>query len=109
VAKCTMRKFANDPLALSALITPAEVRRAACAASPLAMFPEQRDRDRASCRFVQIARIPARASLPLDVGKFLHRALAGGAPLDLAHVRGGIPKAHAIGKRLATATRFARR
>jgi hypothetical protein len=50
-----------------------------------------------------------RLLLPLDVGEFLHRALAGGAPLDLAHVRGGIPEAHAVGKGLATATRFARR
>jgi hypothetical protein len=28
------------------------------------------------------------------------------APLDLAHVRGGIPEAHTIGKRFATATRL---
>src|SRR5262245_33070788 len=47
--------------------------------------------------------------LPLDVGVFLHRALAGGAPLDLCHVRGGIPEAHAVSKRFATTTRFARR
>ena len=47
------------------------------------------------------------AALPLDVGEFSHRAHAGGAPLDLAHVRGGIPEVHAVGKRFATATRFA--
>src|SRR5262245_57321120 len=62
--------------------------------------------------FVEFARIAARRPvrlLPLDVGKFLHRALTGGAPLALAHVRGGIPEAHAVGKRFATATRFAGR
>ena|SRR5215475_982771 len=57
--------------------------------------------------FVEFARVAARL-LPLDVGKFLHRALAGGAPLNLAHVRGGVPEAHAVGKRFATATRRTR-
>jgi hypothetical protein len=47
--------------------------------------------------------------LPLDVGEFLHRAFAGGAPLNLTHVCGGIPEAHAVGERFATTTRFARR
>jgi hypothetical protein len=47
--------------------------------------------------------------LPLDVGVFLHRALAGGAPLNLGHVRGRIPEAHTVGKGFATATGLALR
>jgi hypothetical protein len=38
----------------------------------------------------------------------LHRAQAGGAPLDLRHVRGRLPESHAVGKRLAAAPRPAR-
>src|SRR5262245_38622314 len=57
----------------------------------------------------QKRRSSAGGRLPLDVGEFLHRAFAGGAPLALAHVRGGIPEAHAVGKRFATATWFAGR
>jgi hypothetical protein len=74
--------------------------------------PELPSHRRGAAAFAEFARIAGRRPawlLPLDVGEFLHRALAGGAPLGLAHVRGGIPEAHAVGKRFATATGFARR